>query len=75
LSVARNVKCCAARAGLDQEKVDVHPLLAGFATTAAKRSKYLDAVMRQTLQRSERVARTYIRRAKLFDDNAASGLL
>jgi hypothetical protein len=30
--------------------------------------------MRQTLHRSERVVRTYIRHAKLFDDSAAGGL-
>ena len=29
----------------------------------------------QTLHKSERVARGYIRHAKLFDDNAAIGLL
>jgi hypothetical protein len=28
----------------------------------------------QTLHRSERVARTYIRHAKLLDDNSAGGL-
>jgi hypothetical protein len=31
--------------------------------------------MRQTLHRSERVARTYLRHAGMFDDNAAMGLL
>ena len=73
-SVARIVKRCAERAGLDPEKFAGHSLRAGFATTAAKRGKSLDAIMRQTLHRSERVARTYIRHAKLFDDNAAGGL-
>jgi site-specific recombinase XerD len=73
-SVARIVKRCAERAGLDPEKFAGHSLRAGFATTAAKRGKSLDAIMRQTLPRSERVARTYIRHAKLFDDNAAGGL-
>ncbi len=73
-SVARIVKRCAERAGLDPEKFAGHSLRAGFATTAAKRGKSLDAIMRQTLHRSERVARSYIRHAKLFDDNAAGGL-
>jgi integrase len=73
-SVARIVKRCAERAGLDPEKFAGHSLRAGFATTAAKRGKSLDAIMRQTLHRSERVARMYIRHAKLFDDNAAGGL-
>lgn len=72
--MARVVKRCAERAGLDPEKFAGHSLRAGFATTAAKRGKSLDAIMRQTLHRSERVARTYIRHAKLFDDNAAGGL-
>jgi hypothetical protein len=31
--------------------------------------------MRQTLHKSVEVARGYIRHAKLFDDNAAVGLL
>jgi integrase len=73
-ALARIVKRCAERAGLDPEKFAGHSLRAGFATTAAKRGKSLDAIMRQTLHRSERVARTYIRHAKLFDDNAAGGL-
>ena len=65
----------AERAGLDPKTVGGHSLRAGFATTAAKRGKSLDAVMRQTLHKSVEVARGYIRRAKLFDDNAAVGLL
>jgi len=73
-SVARIVKRSAERAGFDPEKFAGHSLRAGFATTAAKRGNSLDAIMRQTLHRSERVARTYIRHAKLFDDNAAGGL-
>lgn len=74
-SVARIVKRYAKKAGLDAAKFAGHALRAGFATTAAKKGKSLDAIMRQTLHRSERVARTYIRHAKLFDDNAAGGLL
>lgn len=74
-SVARIVQRTAERAGLDPDTVGGHSLRAGFATTAAKRGKSLDAIMRQTLHKSERVARSYIRHAKLFDDNAAVGLL
>lgn len=74
-SVARIVQRTAERAGLDPATVGGHSLRAGFATTAAKRGKSLDAIMRQTLHKSERVARSYIRHAKLFDDNAAVGLL
>jgi len=39
-----------------------------------RRGKALDAIMRLTIHRSEKVAHTYIRQAKLFDDNAAVGL-
>jgi site-specific recombinase XerD len=74
-SVARIVQRTAERAGIDPTTVAGHSLRAGFATTAAKRGKSLDAIMRQTLHKSERVARGYIRHAKLFDDNAAVGLL
>jgi site-specific recombinase XerD len=73
-TVARIVQSAAKRAGLDPKTVAGHSLRAGFATTAAKKGKSLDAIMRQTLHKSEAVARGYIRHAKLFDDNAAVGL-
>jgi site-specific recombinase XerD len=73
-SVARIVQGAAERAGLDPKDFAAHSLRAGFATTAAKKGKSLDAIMRQTLHKSEEVARGYIRHAKLFDDNAAIGL-
>jgi site-specific recombinase XerD len=73
-SVARIVQRVAKAAGLDPTTVGGHSLRAGFATTAAKKGKSLDAIMRQTLHKSEQVARGYIRHAKLFDDNAAVGL-
>ena len=74
-TVARIVQRAAVGAGLDPKSVGGHSLRAGFATTAAKRGKSLDAIMRQTLHKSVDVARGYIRHAKLFDDNAAVGLL
>ena len=74
-SVARIVQRTATSSGIDATTVAAHSLRAGFATTAAKRGKSLDAIMRQTLHKSERVARSYIRHGKLFDDNAAVGLL
>jgi integrase len=73
-SVARLVQRAALAAGLDPSTVAGHSLRAGFATTAAKKGKSLDAIMRQTLHKSEQVARGYIRHAKLFDENAAVGL-
>ena len=74
-TVARLVKRTANAAGLDPTRFAGHSLRAGFATTAARKGKGLDAIMRQTGHRSERVARGYIRHARLFDDNAATGLL
>ena len=74
-TVARLVKRAASAAGLDPAAFAGHSLRAGFATTAAKKGKSLDAIMRQTGHRSERVARGYIRHARLFDDNAARGLV
>jgi len=73
-SVALIVQRHAEKAGLDASTLGGHSLRSGFATTAAKKGKSLDAIMRQTLHRSERVARSYIRHASVFDDNAAVGL-
>ncbi len=74
-TVARIVQRAALAAGLDASTFGGHSLRAGFATTAAKKGKSLDAIMRQTGHRSERVARGYIRHATLFADNAAVGLV
>ena len=43
-------------------------------TSAARRGKSLDAIMRQTFHATERVARGYIQHATVFDDNAATGI-
>jgi site-specific recombinase XerD len=74
-SVALVVKRCALAAGLDPARYAGHSLRSGFATTAARKRKSLDAIMRQTGHKSERVARGYIQHATLFDDNAAAGLV
>lgn len=74
-SVARIVQRTAKGAGLEPSRFAGHSLRAGFATTAARKGKTLDAIMKQTGHRSERVARGYIRHASLFTSNAASGLL
>jgi site-specific recombinase XerD len=73
-SVARIVQRTATLAGLDAEKLAGHSLRAGFATSAARKGKSLDAIMRQTLHKSPKVARGYIRHAQVFDDNAAAGI-
>jgi integrase len=74
-TVARIVQRTAESAGLDPALFAGHSLRAGFITTAAKRGKSLDAIMRQTRQKSVEVVRGYIRHATIFDDNAASGLV
>jgi integrase len=74
-SVARIVQRAARAAGLEPTHFAGHSLRAGFATTAAAKGRSLDAIMRQTGHRSERVARGYIRHATLFTDNPAAGLV
>ncbi|HEY2512839.1 MAG TPA: site-specific integrase [Polyangiaceae bacterium] len=74
-TVARIIKRAAAKVGLDPARLAGHSLRAGFATTAAKKGKTLDAIVRQTGHRSERVARSYIRPGGVFEGNAAVGLL
>ena len=73
-SVSIILKRAAKRAGAHPDLVGGPSRRVGFATTAAKKETILDAVMRQTLHKSEKIARSYIRHAKLFDDNAAVGL-
>jgi site-specific recombinase XerD len=73
--VARIVQRAVARAGLPPSAFAGHSLRSGFISTAARRGKSLDSIMRQSGHRSEHVARGYIQHATLFDDNAAAGLL
>lgn len=73
-AVARTVKALAGAAGLDAAAFAGHSLRAGFATTAARQGKGLDAIMRQTGHRSESIARRYIRHGTLFADNATARL-
>jgi integrase len=72
--VAAIVKNTCERAGLDPVQFAAHSLRAGFATTAAKKGKSIDAIMRQGRWKDQRVAMGYIRPATLFDHNAAAGL-
>jgi integrase len=74
-TVARIVQRVAAAAGLDPTRIGGHSLRAGFCTTAAKKGKTLDAIMRQTLHKTERQVRTYVRPATVFENNAAVGLV
>ena len=74
-SVARIVQCVAGRVGIDPSRVAGHSLRSGFVTTASRKGKSLDSIMRQTLHRDQRVALSYIRHAQVFDDNAAKGIV
>lgn len=73
-SVALIVQRTAERAGLDPRKLAGHSLRSGFATTAARQGRTLEAIMRQTHHKSEKVARRYVRIAQVFQGNAAVGL-
>ena len=73
-AVARIVQRTAKRAGLDPSRLAGHSLRSGFATTAARAGRSLDAIMRQTLHRCPKVARSYVRLAEVFQGNAAVGL-
>jgi integrase len=73
-SVALIVQRAAVGAGLDPARRGGHSLRAGFATTAARAGKSLDATMRQTHHKSPQVARSYVRLAEVFPGNAAVGL-
>jgi integrase len=74
-TVARIVQRTAEAVGLDPERFGGHSLRAGFATTASRKGKSLDAIMRQTGHKTEKVAREYIRHGSRFDNNATDGIL
>ena len=74
-AVARVVQARAAVVGLDVSRLSGHSLRSGFVTSAARAGKSERAIMDQTGHRSLKVLRRYIRRATLFEENAASGLL
>jgi integrase len=69
--VARLVKAVADRAGLEGD-YSGHSLRAGLATTAAAAGASERAIMAQTGHKSVTIARSYIRPASLFAENAAA---
>ncbi len=71
LTVARVVKREALAARLAAERFSGHSLRLGFVTTAARRGCSEPAIANQTGHRSVLVLRGYIRRANVFDENAA----
>jgi integrase len=70
-SVARIVQRTAKAAGLDPARYGGHSLRSGFMTTAAEKGRPLEAIMRQTGHKTERVARGYIQHATVFVNNPA----
>ena len=74
-AVARIVKRCAAKAGLDKSQFSGHSLRAGFATSAAVAGVSERAIMKQTGHKSTKMVRRYIRDGQLFQNNAATNLL
>lgn len=73
-SVRLIVKSCCERVGLEAEKYGAHSLRSGFCSTAAKAGKAEHQIMKQTRHRKADSLQRYIRKANLFDDNAASGI-
>lgn len=71
-SVARIMKCAAARAGLDPKRYGAHSLRSGLATSAAANGATERSIMRQTGHRSVVVLRAYIRGGSLYLENAAA---
>jgi site-specific recombinase XerD len=73
-SVARIVKKCARRAGLDPAPYAGHSLRAGFCTQAYLNGVPELSIMRQSRHQSLDTVRKYIRDKSLFRDNPASRL-
>lgn len=74
-SLSRIVKRAATVAGLEPSAFSGHSLRAGFVTQAKLKRKDEASIMRQTGHRSVAMVRKYDRRADLWRDNAAAGLL
>jgi site-specific recombinase XerD len=72
--VARAVKNHAEVAGLNPHTLAGHSLRSGLVTAAAKAGKSDHTIMQQTGHASTAMLRRYIRRGKMFEDNAAAGI-
>jgi site-specific recombinase XerD len=73
-SVRLIVKKCCETVGLDSERFGAHSLRSGFCSTAAKAGKPEHQIMKQTRHKRSDSLQRYIKKATLFDDNAASGI-
>lgn len=74
-AVLDRVQHYARLAGLAYKDFGAHSLRRGFITTAARRGKDLDSIMRTSRHKSERVARGYIECETLHERGAGQGLL
>jgi site-specific recombinase XerD len=74
-TICEIVKNAAERVGLDPKAFGAHSLRAGFLTTSAQKDIPISFSMTQSHQKSETIARGYVRHATLFTKNAAKGLL
>ena len=73
-SVRLIVKKCCEKVGLNPDKYGAHSLRSGFCSTAAKAGKAEHQIMKQTRHKRTDSLQRYIKKATLFEDNAASGI-
>lgn len=73
--MANIVKRLAHKIGRREQDFSGHYLRSGFVTQAVMNGKQITTVMAQTGHKSIPVLNEYIRRASVFDGNAASGLI
>ncbi|WP_216830746.1 site-specific integrase [Alkalihalobacterium elongatum] len=60
--------------GLDPKRYGAHSLRSGFCSQAAKAGKAEHQIMQQTRPKQSDPLQCYIKKASLFDNNAASGI-
>lgn len=73
-SIRLIVKDCCEKVGLDSERYGAHSLRSGFCSTAARAGKPEHQIMKQTRHKRSDSLQRYIKKATLFEDNAASGI-
>jgi integrase len=73
-SVRLIVKSCCEKVGLDPNRYGAHSLRSGFCSQAAKAGKAEHQIIKQTRHKRSDSLQRYIKKANLFDDNAASGI-
>jgi site-specific recombinase XerD len=73
-SVRLIVKQCSETVGMDSERFGAHSLRSGFCSTAAKAGKPEHQIMKQTRHKRSDSLQRYIKKANLFEDNAATGI-